>query len=721
MDTTVCTILLDSYAPEHHLVAMDGRLMTVQDFQNLGAIRQRVYARPLGKGWGSLLSARGRAGYAVTIYGDAFERRYFEGVLRFHRANRDGTYGELTAKPLPEAVDPPLARRFAELDTALGQPPYLQRSIQVALFGAYATQAYRERLEQEVGEAMDAGMRAAQSHGLGVECVLAPTPEALAALAAEGTLGAVVARPDELSAVIGAQGVADGVRRALLAPGVTQGAPEMVNDAEEVGEAWFLWGLPDEAAVPGALADFLRHAYAKAHFRALLERADLPGDTVEAQARLARLGACRPMLLLAPPEEVERGGATRRALRWSVPWEEAFPEIKGGYVPRFTVHPGEESVAVEMVGDEAVWRGLDVYGTAEVACAWNGALDRRRFAVSCVPSTEVSTESRLRVADPWITRQWARAFLRDGRLVSVLCLAGTSVSLEPTWLNRHGERLSGEGMTWVIAPRAKRAHKALPTATFAAGRLMVEVPEAGRYDVTLSLGEQRLSVEVVVLPKPTGMGFDLRSNDAQTRIVRGGDGTRVRLCPGAALDIHAYYRYSEEDERLFAAIREECPSFDLDRAYAPNVGVADEAIGEVPPGELTHDASGTATWRLTAAAEACGKGDKTVYVTDTFVSATRLFTHKALPSVVFSVRVVPDWTRWFALGSAVATFVCLLCFRYADYGLDNGRVAVYLIAGGAQGILFLTRLVVNRMRAVQALGVSVILALFLYELIQELS
>ncbi len=157
MDTTVCTILLDSYAPEHHLVAMDGRLMTVQDFQNLGAIRQRVYARPLGKGWGSLLSARGRAGYAVTIYGDAFERRYFEGLLRFHRANRDGTYGELTTKPLPEAVDLPLERRFAELDAALGQPPYLQRSIQVALFGAYATQACRERGEREGGAAMGAG------------------------------------------------------------------------------------------------------------------------------------------------------------------------------------------------------------------------------------------------------------------------------------------------------------------------------------------------------------------------------------------------------------------------------------------------------------------------------------------------------------------------------------------------------------------------------------
>ena len=155
MDTTVCTILLDSYAPEHHLVAMDGRLMTVQDFQNLGAIRQRVYARPLGKGWGSLLSARGRAGYAVTIYGDAFERRYFEGLLRFHRANRDGTYGELTTKPLPEAVDLPLERRFAELDAALGQPPYLQRSIQVALFGAYGyygTDPFHESAPPRPGE-----------------------------------------------------------------------------------------------------------------------------------------------------------------------------------------------------------------------------------------------------------------------------------------------------------------------------------------------------------------------------------------------------------------------------------------------------------------------------------------------------------------------------------------------------------------------------------------
>lgn len=236
MATNVCTILLDAYVPEHHLVAVDGCLQSQANFQNLSTVRRRVYALPLHESWGALLSARGRAGYAVTLYGDTFERRYFEGMLRFHQFHKNGTFGELTAKPLPEAVDLPLGRRFDELDRSVGQAPYLQRTIYVALFGQYAKRERREWLERALGEAADDGWRAALKHGLGVGFVLAENVEALAACAAEGALSAVVATLSDLPSVIRARdvSVADGTRGALIVPGAAQGGMEMVNDAVSV-------------------------------------------------------------------------------------------------------------------------------------------------------------------------------------------------------------------------------------------------------------------------------------------------------------------------------------------------------------------------------------------------------------------------------------------------------------------------------------------------------
>ncbi len=714
MATNVCTILLDAYVPEHHLVAVDGCLQSQANFQNLSTVRRRVYALPLHEGWGALLSARGRSGYAVTLYGDTFERRYFEGMLRFHRAANDGTFGELTAKPLPNAVDLPLEQRFAELDQAAGQAPYLQRTVYVALFGEYATRERREWLERALGEAADEGWRAALKHGLGVEFVLAETIEALAAYAAEGALSAVVATPEGWPSVIQARSVsvADGTRGALIAPGVTQGGPEMVNDA--IGADWFLWGLPDEQDVPGALAAFLRHACAKTHFRTLLESANLPCVTPDDQARLARLGGCRPTLLLEPPAKVERDAECYRPLRWSVPWAETFPEITGGTAPTFAVHPGEDSIAVRVEGDRAIWRGLAIYGTAEVSCVWNGGLDQRRFEVSCVSSSQASTESRVRVAKKWLDAKWVTVLEEEGRITDVVLFAGTSVCLDPIWLNPHGERLSSEGMRWEVEARTPDAHHALPKVTDAAGQLTIEVPEADVYDVTLTHGGQQLCFVLRVYPQPIGVDVSLASEDRQTRISGEGDAWRVRLCPRRNLRIVPRYRYAMDRHKGLAKVLKRFPylSFSTDPDGLPKVfGSADfpGKLVEKVPGEWVFAVTQESTRQLI------------VFGVSDFAGARLgVTTHTPCKDTLITVKVVADWTARLTMVSVVATVVCALCFHLADYGLDNARTAVYLVAGGAQGILFLTRLFVNRARVVQLLGALVILGLFLYELWQEM-
>ena len=714
MATNVCTILLDAYSPEHHLVAADGRLMSQAEFQNLSTIRRRVYALPLHEGWGALLSARGRIGYAVTLYGDAFERRYFEGIIRFHRAAKDGTFGELTVRPLPESVDLPLERRFAELDAAAGQAPYLQRTVYVVLFGRYATREWRERLEQETDAAMDEGWRAATRHGLGVEFVLAQDAAALVALSEGTPLSAAIAAPQDLPTVVGARGLsmADGTRGALLVPGVTQGEPEMVNDA--IGSDWFLWGLPGEADVPGALAAFLRHACAKAHFRTLLERAGLPAKTVGEQALLARLGTCRPMLLLDPPGTVEREDVCERPLRWSVPWEQAFPEIDAGAAPVFSVHPGEDSIEVEVDGDEVAFHGRSIYGTAEVACVWNGGLDRRRFEIDCVPSSGASSESRIRVTKKWLDERWAAEVMDEDRLIGVLMFEGSSVCLEPVWINAHGERLPTENMRWEITPFTPSVHKALPKAALADGRLTIEVPEADAYFVTLTYGDFSLLVKILAHPQPSGIALFLDSSDGQTRVSGAGDRWRVRLCQASTLFIRAYYLYPDAAYVRVAEIQKNCEAFDLRRFPALLPRAFDEATGE------TLERDGEEQF-LTAPGKGSAMRFVKLKVVDVIGEALRLSTHKPCPPAEIRVRIAKDRTLPLAVFSVMATALCLLCFYLANYGLNTVRSTLYLIAAVPQLFLALTPVFVNRARLLQALGVVSILCFFLYELYQEMS
>lgn len=719
MATNVCTILLDAYSPECHLVAMDGCLQDQRNFENLSTIRRRVYAQPLQAGWGSLLSARGRAGYAVTLYGDAFERRYFEGMLRLHRhpTVNDGIYGELTTKPLPEVVDLPLERRFAELDAAVGRAPYRQRTVYVALFGDYAEPARREWLEQSLGAVADAGWRAALAHGLGVEFVLAKDVEALAALSAGGALSAVVASFNQFRDVLQAQGVAvaGGTRGALIVPGGAQGGAELVNDTIG-GNAWFLWGVPGEAEVPEALVAFLRHACAKAHFRDLLECAGLPATTVEEQGRLARLGTCRPMVLLEPPNEVERDAECTRELRWSVPWAEAFPEITGGTAPTFAVHPGEDSIAVRAAANRVTWHGLDIYGTAEIACSWNGELDRRRFEVACVSSTRASAASHVRVAKKWLDAKWAMTTEENGALSGVAIFAGSTVCVEPIWINPHGERLPDAGMRWEVTARTPGAHRAPPKVSYASGLLTLKIPEADLYDVTLTHRGRTLQFVLHVYPPPVGVDVALSSEDGQTRISGGGDAWCVRLCPGRSLRIRPRYRYEPANPEGFAEVVERFPHLNFTAIPA---ALPKPFVPEKMPGELVEEEE-TGDWVFTAPQQAIGRTPIAFGMHDISSLALELSTHDACKDTMITIKMVTDWTLRLALGSVVATLVCVLCFRFGDYGLDNARSTVYLVAGGAQGILFLTRFCVNRARVVQLLGALVILWLFLSELWQEM-
>ena len=398
-----------------------------------------------------------------------------------------------------------------------------------------------------------------------------------------------------------------------------------------------------------------------------------------------------------------------------MPWAEAFPEITGGIASTFAVHPGEDSVAVRVEGERAIWRGLAIYGTAEVTCVWNGGIDQRRFEVSCVPSSQASAESRVRVADRWITQQWARATMKGGRLDFATIFADTSVAFTTEWYNQHGERLPADTMTWAITPRAKRAHSALPTGFIANGNLIVEVPEADYYDVTLSLGGETLRVGLVVLPQPIGMGFEVKAEDCRARISGPDNAKSVRLCPDARIAIHTFYRYSESDRRLCAAIREEVPDFAPDTRIAPELSVSEEVDR---PGVAVEDSAGQ--WRFVASRETVGKACNAITIQDDLYRKFGMRTHETLPVQRIAVKVVMDWTPRLALASVVATVVCLLCFRFADYGLDNARTTVYLVAGGAQGILFLSHFLINRARVVQLLGALVILWLFLYEFWQEM-
>lgn len=707
MDTNICTILLDAYSPENNLVAMDGRILGLDDFQNLSAVRRPVQTSSLRTGVGPLLSARGRRGYVVKIYGDAFERRYFTALTNCGRERRDMELGQVETYPLPTSIDAPLEERFELLDAASRETLYSERVAYVALYGdTFATDAWRKRLADEVPLRAGVGWNSAVRHGLGLEFVMAKDPQALMEISRSLPLSAVVMTKADLQRdepMLQEITVGYDSTRGAIITAMDGDHPEMIFDVDG-RNPWFLWGLSSETEVSGALADFLTHAHAKSLLKSLTERITMPTGTADQQKRFHRLHSSRPMLMLTPPTTVERSRETRQSIRWTVPWREAIPEIAHEAAPVFTIHPGEDSVSVTVVGDTIVWRGLDIYDTAEVSCRWNGGLDRARFEIKCVPCATASSNSVLTIDAQWINNKLA--CMMDDR---AFALSGTDIGFVYEWYNAQGEKLPNSGTEWDVVSTDDDQHLVMPEGKLRDGLLVVFFPECGHYRVMVKKGGKELYHDVQIFPSPVGIKANVRTFDSETRVKTTDSGIEVHTLTGAKFAVDRRFVYNEhivDALSFFENPTEDIPY--LPTMYGPENRTGFTVENEQPGAQLFSIGRRIPVSKL----------DFTF--TDDIGSLTDLATHKPCTPFSLTVHIRRDRSIELLIVGFLAVFTCGVCFWYADYGLDGTRTAVYVATTVLLQLIAKGKFWMNRIRKVHYGFIIVIILMFLYELWQEM-